>query len=210
MKPLIQIENLHFRIHRPQTKSLGALFKVHEGFELYHGLNLRFERKTHYLVLGDNGAGKTTLFRLIAGILIPDSGQITRESDVAICLAKSAIFFPRLSLRDNLRFASETLLKKSVSEGELTKIVKFSGIDVDLEMISRGLSTGMSARLLISLFVHSGAKHIVFDETFAHVQPSFVDEVVEFCETQGISLIIVTHTREQFSKLPAQVITLQS
>lgn len=209
MSKLIEFTDLHFRMFRPDTRSILRLLSGDRGVELYSGLNLSLEKGKNYLITGDNGAGKTTLFRLAAGVLQPQRGTIDCDADLAICLAKSVIFFPRLSLIDNLRFASAVLLKRSISDAEIKRVVSFSGIDLDLSTVCRGLSSGMSARLLIALFVKSGFKHIVFDETFAHVQQSFVDHVVAECKKNNISLIIVSHTVQQFSRLPHEVIVIK-
>jgi ABC-2 type transport system ATP-binding protein len=42
-----------------------------------HGINLKVDQSSIYVVLGPNGAGKTTLFRTIAGILEPYAGKLT-------------------------------------------------------------------------------------------------------------------------------------
>ena len=40
------------------------------------GLNVRFEEGGMYAVMGANGCGKTTLLRLVAGLLVPDRGEV--------------------------------------------------------------------------------------------------------------------------------------
>ena len=46
------------------------------GMPAVVGLNLTVKAGEFYALLGPNGAGKTTTLRLVAGLLIPDSGTI--------------------------------------------------------------------------------------------------------------------------------------
>lgn len=59
---MIQIESVHFG-YKPRQK-------------LFENLDLRIESGNIYGILGRNGAGKTTIFRLIGGLLFPDSGSV--------------------------------------------------------------------------------------------------------------------------------------
>ncbi len=47
--------------------------------EVIHGVSFEVERGEFLGILGPNGSGKTTLLKMIAGILAPESGQVTLE-----------------------------------------------------------------------------------------------------------------------------------
>ena len=64
-------------------------------------------------LLGPNGAGKTTLLRIVAGLLLPDSGQVRVDGiDVATqrraalgrigVLSDARGLYPRLTARENI------------------------------------------------------------------------------------------------------------
>src|SRR4051794_5720702 len=68
-------------------------------------------------IVGPSGCGKTTVFRLIAGLLKPDSGTIRIGSrvvndlpvfdrDVGLVFQRPAIY-PQRTVRDNLSFSLE-------------------------------------------------------------------------------------------------------
>ena len=53
------------------------------------GMDARFERGGFYAVMGANGCGKTTLLRLVAGMLVPQTGSVTVEGrDVRLFSAR--------------------------------------------------------------------------------------------------------------------------
>src|SRR5437762_454103 len=47
-----------------------------------HATNLSVERGKTAVLIGPSGCGKSTLLRLIIGLLEPDSGEITFDSDL--------------------------------------------------------------------------------------------------------------------------------
>ncbi len=56
--------------------SVSSLCKSYGGLKVTRSVDLRVEQGERHLLIGPNGAGKTTLFNLIAGDLVPDSGEI--------------------------------------------------------------------------------------------------------------------------------------
>ena len=56
-----------------QLKDISKKFKSKIAL---NKINLSFDQKQIYGLLGPNGSGKTTLFNIIAGFLQPDSGEI--------------------------------------------------------------------------------------------------------------------------------------
>ena len=94
--------------------------KAFNGREMIHGMNLSVERGMIYGLLGVNGAGKTTTFKMITGLLRPDSGEIIfsgtsvsgqdkgflREMGILI---ETPVFYEHLSARENLELHLQRL-----------------------------------------------------------------------------------------------------
>ncbi|MCA9902014.1 MAG: ATP-binding cassette domain-containing protein, partial [Anaerolineales bacterium] len=65
------------RTHKTQDKTvieLQNVSKYYFSLRALHNVSLAVKRGEVVGLLGPNGAGKTTLFKLIAGLLHPDSG----------------------------------------------------------------------------------------------------------------------------------------
>jgi ATPase subunit of ABC transporter with duplicated ATPase domains len=56
---------------------VSALRKAYGAKVVHGGLNLLVRRGERWAVMGENGAGKTTLLKMVAGVLTPDSGEVT-------------------------------------------------------------------------------------------------------------------------------------
>ena len=59
-----------------QINVVGVEYALSDGRVLLNDVSFRVGDGAKVALIGPNGAGKTTLFRMIAGDLQPDSGQI--------------------------------------------------------------------------------------------------------------------------------------
>lgn len=82
-EPLIQARELTklFRRAKKQPGMAGALRHLvrpeHETFTAVDGINLTIQAGESVAYVGPNGAGKSTTVKLLTGILVPTSGEIT-------------------------------------------------------------------------------------------------------------------------------------
>lgn len=98
-----------------QTNHLVKCFGTNEVIK---DCSMRIEEGTIYGFLGANGAGKTTVFKLLTGLLTPDSGGIEILGDNMFenrdkmlspigSLIESPTFYEHLSARKNLEIHLE-------------------------------------------------------------------------------------------------------
>ena len=64
--------------------SASNLSKTYSNRTLFSGLNLYMAAGDRIALIGSNGSGKTTLMDILAGDTPPDSGSVSRRSDVSI------------------------------------------------------------------------------------------------------------------------------
>src|SRR5687768_17118899 len=67
--PLITLNNVDYGVGGPL---------------LLEDVELSIERGERIALIGRNGAGKSTLLRLLAGDIVPDDGEIRRESGLTV------------------------------------------------------------------------------------------------------------------------------
>lgn len=199
MKNVVEISQINLEISRLKKFSLKDLFRSESPITLFKNLNMTMDDE-NYLLLGDNGIGKSTLLRLMSGVLTPDSGEIKVSKNPLYCISQNIIFFTRVSIFENLKFASRIFCQKDLDFEEAQRIMAFSELNLDLNYVSNGLSTGMSSRLMISLALLSGKNLIFFDETFANVQNDFTDKAIEYAKNNSIQLVITTHSPNEFNR----------
>ena len=142
-------------------------------------------------LLGPNGAGKTTSFRMVVGMVRPDSGQVfLRDKDLSrlpiykrarrgiAYLPQEPSIFRRLSVEDNLLAILETLPMNRPA-----RMARMNGLIDDLELNkvrkSRAevLSGGERRRLEIARAMIHDPALLLLDEPFAGVDPITVQEI---------------------------------
>lgn len=136
---------------------LWALKSV--SFDLYYGETLG--------IIGRNGAGKSTLLRLLAGIIDPDKGTISRKKDDHVALLSLQVGFNNhLSGRDNV-ILSGMLLGNSRQKmlQKMDEIIAFSEIGEFIDQPVRVYSAGMRARLGFSVVFTVDPDITLIDET---------------------------------------------
>jgi ABC-type multidrug transport system ATPase subunit len=128
-------------------------------------------------VLGANGLGKTTLLRIMAGLMIPDEGevQLPRFSDnrgyksyVGYCPAQSQFVSVVSTFRDQVDLFSR-LWGVKVNPSFQNQILELMQLcDFQTESIFK-LSSGYRKRAALALTVLLGAKIFIFDEPESHL-----------------------------------------
>lgn len=117
-------------------------------------------------VIGRNGMGKSTLLKVMAGILRPDRGQITRQLNCRAALLSLQVgFVPHLSGRENI-FLSGLLLGLRYGEIEALypQIVSFAELEPAIERPVSTYSDGMRARLGFAISFQMDPEILLVDE----------------------------------------------
>ncbi len=63
---------------------LEHMQKAYAHKKVLHNINLELFGSERVHLAGDNGSGKTTLLKIAAGLLQPDSGDVTRGAAVSV------------------------------------------------------------------------------------------------------------------------------
>ena len=170
-------------------------------------------------LLGRNGAGKTTTFRMILGMVTPDSGAVAFDgTDITHLpmykrarrgigyLSQERSDFRRLSVWQNLQAILETLhLPRSERHRRANELLKQYGLDKVRNQPADTLSGGERRKLEISRALVTQPKLILLDEPFSGVDPIAVQdlqvEVRRLRHEFGKSVLITDHNVEQTLKV---------
>jgi ATP-binding cassette subfamily B protein len=179
-------------------------------------------------LVGENGAGKSTLVRILAGMLIPDEGEVLVDGNdlFSVCQKErfrhtSAVFqqFIRyqMSLRENVEISDEISdedkMKECVEKSEFTIDERFEeGYDTMLSREFDGidLSGGQWQRVALARGLYRDSRFIVLDEPTSAIDP--IEEGVLYRKFQKMIRdkigVIVTH-RLGSTKIADRILVLQ-
>ncbi len=167
-------------------------------------------------IVGPSGSGKTTLLHLLAGILVPQSGQIemgnadlTRWSDAArrdFRATQIGLVFQRFELIDYLNVAGNILLPYAINRSlrfgpavreRMEELAKRAGIAHLLRRPVQRLSQGEQQRVAICRALINQPRWLLADEPTGNLDPENKRLIVELLHQQAeasqATLVMVTH-----------------
>lgn len=150
-------------------------------------------------VLGLNGAGKSTLFKILLGLISPDSGSIQCEQSHAKVLGgiiEKPALYEYLNARENLRVFG-AIQGADVSEKAITGYLERVGLDVNRSDRVGNYSMGMKQRLAIAIALLNDPPFLVLDEPFSGLDPMGVirlrNLIIDLAKEKGIGILVSSH-----------------
>lgn len=155
-------------------------------------------------VVGRNGQGKSTLLKLVAGVLLPDEGDVTVHGGVAPLIEITGGFVGDLSVRENVRLTSGL---HGMSRAEVARrfdgIIDFAEIRDFVDTPYKHLSNGMKVRLAFSVVSQLEEPILLVDEVLAVGDKAFrekcyrrIDELL----AEGRTLFFVSHSEKDLRR----------
>ena len=176
------------------------------------GVSYDFEPGKCYCILGKSGSGKSTLLSLMAGLDLPEQGEIlvdgvsTRDWDrnrmrreVVSVIYQHYNLFPLLTVQENIQYPMRL---RNVPKREAIQRAKLMRERVDLpesydHRLPSQLSGGEQQRVAIARTLAQGCNIVLADEPTGNLDTensrNVVDNLVRMAHEDGCVVIIVTH-----------------
>jgi|LGOV01.1.fsa_nt_gb iron(III) transport system ATP-binding protein len=201
-----------------EVKNLNKYF---QNQLIIKNLNFNMNKGDIISIMGKSGVGKTTLLRMIAGLEIPDSGEILindkvvnsnkefiepYKRDIGFVFQKSALW-PHMTMNENILFAISDDYKSKMNE-----IITISGIEKIMNKYPNEVSEGEGKRISIARAICSGAKILLMDEPFANlddeIKGQLINMIKDIHNKTEISILMVSHDIEENRALSDKIFEL--
>lgn len=182
-----------------------------EGRKVLTKLNYTLNAGEYVAIMGESGVGKSTLLNLVAGLDMPDSGEIringvaisSLDDDAATQLRREQFGFifqafhvlPHLTLFQNIALP---LLLNNESLDRVNQMLEQVGLRGRGHHFPRQLSGGELQRVAIARALIHRPKLVLADEPTGNLDPDTAHEILQLIRTEikanGATGIIMTHS----------------
>lgn len=196
---MLQLQDVVLQYNRPEGDQLTVLDHI----------NLNIGQGERWAVIGPSGCGKSSMLHVLAGLQAVTSGNVTYQGiahtkphgEISVILQEYGLF-PWKTVEQNVGLP---LALQKVPKAEIKTRVE--ALLAQLQLSEHGkkfpseLSGGQRQRVAIARALIAQPKVLLMDEPFsaldALTRETMQNIVLELCEQQNLTLILVTHNIEE-------------
>ncbi len=197
------------------SRDAVSVVDVHKAFgvtKALDGCSFSARLGEIHAIVGGNGCGKSTLAKVMSGVQIPDSGQIsmlghTPRSPLEARRAGIATVFQEVlvadecSVVDNLFVGSDGLWAKSRPSNEKYETARalmqeLTGVEIDPDILVGGLPLSIKQWITIGRALLAEPRMLILDESSAALDLDSTERLfgkMRELRDRGCAVIIVTH-----------------
>ncbi len=193
------------------------------GFKAVDNVSFAMETGSLVAVLGPSGSGKSTLLRMIAGLEIPDGGEIlltgreatilsARERNVGFVFQHYALF-KHMTVTENIAFGLR--MRKTprpeihARVSELIKLVQLEGLE---RRYPTQLSGGQRQRVAVARALAPHPQVLLLDEPFgaldAKVREELQEWITELHDKSQVTTLFVTHDQHEAMAIASHILVM--
>jgi thiamine transport system ATP-binding protein len=208
---------------RDVTVTFAAPSDQDPGNRVLDGVSLSVEAGDVVALLGPSGSGKSTLLRVIAGIIVPDSGRVvvhgvdvtdqpTHRRGVGMVFQDNQLF-PHMSVIDNVAFgpkmAGASRSERSERASRWLRRVGLAGFD---ERRVTDLSGGEAKRVALARTLAGEPAVVLLDEPLTGLDRELHDrlaiDLAELLRDANATALLVTHDHDEAATIADRTVQL--
>lgn len=207
-------ESIHTETREPLI-GIKDLYKSFGDNHVLDGVNLEVYHKENVVVLGRSGSGKSVLIKIVAGLLLPDSGTVKVLGKEVPELGKaeltklrlqigfsfqSSALYDSMTVRENLAFPlvrnARQLNRKEVQE-QIESVLEDVGLLNTINQMPAELSGGQRKRIGIARTLILRPQIMLYDEPTSGLDPITCIEINKLINHVKVKFnttsILITH-----------------
>ena len=191
---------------------INNLNKNFGGLKAVNNVTLKVNQGSITGLIGPNGAGKTTLFNTIAGVYLPNNGEIFLEDNnitglkphelfnlgilrtfqiahefSSLTVLENLMMVPNNQLGENLIYAwfKNNLVKKQEEEirAKAVEVIDFLNLSHLTQELAGNLSGGQKKLLELGRSIIKKPEVLLLDEPLAGVNPKLAEDLLEIIQS---------------------------
>ena len=208
---------------------LRRVSKDYNGRRVINDVSLKAESGERVVLFGPSGCGKSTVLALIAGLVIPDSGEILINEEVVATtkgnlrepdqrgigmVFQDLALWPHLTVAENIEFGLRAKhVPPNKREERVREMIDLVGLGDYLNAKPGELSGGQQQRVALARTLALAPPVVLMDEPLSTLDEALNlqlrEEILRLHSDLGFTLVYVTHNREEAQQLGTRTIYLR-
>lgn len=168
-------------------------------------------------LIGENGSGKSTMLKLIAGLIHPNTGEITVNGEKVTRHSASSVaylseldeYYSFFNVKQTIEFHASQLPDFDLEKAY--EIMEFMKLDPTKKL--KHLSKGNRGRVKLVLALARKAPVVLMDEPFSGLDPmvrnSIVKGLISFVDLDNQLILITTHEIKEVEHILDEVVAIR-
>ena len=192
----------------------GVAKRFPNGVEALRDVSLAVRAGEFVSLLGPSGCGKSTALRIAAGLLAPDTGTVTRETDAIGFVFQEPTLMPWADALTNARLPLDLKgISRADANARATAALARVGLKGFERAYPRELSGGMKMRVSLARALAAQPRLLLLDEPFAALDEitrnQLGDDLLRLWREDGLTVLFVTHSVSESAFLSQRVLVMR-
>jgi energy-coupling factor transport system ATP-binding protein len=209
----------------PRLCMKGIHFAYRDSTPVLRGLDIDLDPGVVYWLRGANGSGKSTVAKILAGVLVPQKGEIFTDGKVTRPTERPGMLASYHFQNPDFQLFSTDVLGEVASGPRATGCPEAEALDRSRHALAQmaipealyrrhplDLPFALRKRVAVAAAISSGAPWLVLDEPSlgqdCHNTSAFAILIRAVAEA-GTGVILISHSRRLQSEVPGQTLWLE-
>ncbi|MYZ52835.1 sugar ABC transporter ATP-binding protein [Malikia spinosa] len=206
----------------PPLLAIRGIRKGFPGVVALDGVSFTLKAGSVHALMGENGAGKSTLMKIIAGVYIPDQGQIllrgqpvTLSSPIDALQQGIAMIHQELNLMPHMTVAENVWITREprnrsglVDHRELKRRTEelFERLSIDIDPLAEVQTLSVASRQMVEIAkaVSWNSDVLIMDEptsALTEKEVAHLFRIIRSLREQGKGIIYITHKMNELFEI---------
>jgi len=192
---------------------LKQINKSFDNLRVLKDVSLTVNKGEIVTLLGPSGSGKTTLFKILAGLIKKDSGEVIFNKNItAGYVFQEPRLLPWRTIRDNFKFIQKNYLTGDNAKEIRDNLLKLTNLSEIIDNYPEELSGGMKQRIEILKAISIEPDFLIMDEPLKSVDTqtklNLRKLLLNLHKKNNIDMFIITHDPEEAALLSDRIYVL--
>ncbi|MBF0479032.1 MAG: ABC transporter ATP-binding protein [Candidatus Omnitrophica bacterium] len=191
---------------------LNNITKKFNNVIALQNVSLKINEQERLVILGHSGSGKTTLLKIMAGLCVPDQGEVKIDGQTANnphliipphkrgigMVFQDLALWPHMNVAQNISFGLEKIIiNQPERQKEVENILDLVQLRKKQYVYPSHLSGGQQQRVALARALIRKPRILLMDEPLSHLDPELKDNLIQLIKDLlqkfKMTLVYVTH-----------------